>query len=135
LAKIPSTVVDSIREQANIVEIIGQYVQLKKAGKNYLGLCPFHNEKTPSFSVAEDKQIFHCFGCGKGGNVFRFIEEIDHLSFAEAVLKVADLEQIPIDHALRVSQPGTVESSPLLALYDKAMQFYHHILVKWGSNH
>ena len=129
LAKIPSTVVDSIREQANIVEIIGQYVQLKKAGKNYLGLCPFHNEKTPSFSVAEDKQIFHCFGCGKGGNVFRFIEEIDHLSFAEAVLKVADLEQIPIDHALRVSQPSTVESSPLLVLHDKAMQFYHHILV------
>ena len=61
--RIPQEVIESIRSQTNIVEVIGQYVQLKKSGKNYLGLCPFHEERTPSFSVAEDKQIFHCFGC------------------------------------------------------------------------
>lgn len=131
MAKIPSNVIDSIREQSNIVDVIGQYVQLKKSGKNYLGLCPFHNEKTPSFSVAEDKQIFHCFGCGKGGNVFRFIEEIEHIPFSEAVLKVADLEQIPIDNALRQinHETGESSSSPAIQLHEKAVQFYHHILV------
>lgn len=131
MAKIPSNVIDSIREQSNIVDVIGQYVQLKKSGKNYLGLCPFHNEKTPSFSVTEDKQIFHCFGCGKGGNVFRFIEEIEHIPFSEAVLKVADLEQIPIDNALRQinHETGESSSSPAIQLHEKAVQFYHHILV------
>ncbi len=66
MARIPQTIIDDIRERSNIVDIVGQYVQLKKSGKNYFGLCPFHNEKSPSFSVAEDKQIFHCFGCGRG---------------------------------------------------------------------
>ena len=72
--RIPQEVIETIRGQTNIVEVIGQYVQLKKSGKNYLGLCPFHEERTPSFSVAEDKQIFHCFVCGIGGNVFNFLQ-------------------------------------------------------------
>ncbi len=94
--RIPQQVIDEVREKTNIVEVIGQYVQLKKSGKNYLGLCPFHEEKTPSFSVAEDKQIFHCFGCGKGGNVYTFLQELEGISFPEAVKKVADMEQIPL---------------------------------------
>ena len=64
--RIPQEVIEEVRHRTNIVDIIGQYVQLKKSGKNYMGLCPFHEERSPSFSVAEDKQIFHCFGCGKG---------------------------------------------------------------------
>src|SRR5699024_2651352 len=101
MAKIPPQVIDDIREKTNIVDIVGQYVQLKKSGKNYTGLCPFHNEKTPSFSVAEDKQFYYCFGCGEGGNVFTFIQEIEGISFTEAVLKVADMENIPIDDSYR----------------------------------
>ncbi|EQC2288214.1 CHC2 zinc finger domain-containing protein, partial [Listeria monocytogenes] len=72
MARIPEEVIDQVRNQADIVDIIGNYVQLKKQGRNYSGLCPFHGEKTPSFSVSPEKQIFHCFGCGKGGNVFSF---------------------------------------------------------------
>ena len=79
--RIPEEVLQDIRESTNIVDVVGQYVQLKKSGKNYFGLCPFHEEKSPSFSVVEDKQIFHCFGCGKGGNVFRFIEELKAIHF------------------------------------------------------
>lgn len=70
MARIPEEVIDQVRNQADIVDIIGNYVQLKKQGRNYSGLCPFHGEKTPSFSVSPEKQMFHCFGCGKGGNVF-----------------------------------------------------------------
>ena len=90
--RIPQQVIDEVREKTNIVEVIGQYVQLKKSGKNYLGLCPFHEEKTPSFSVAEDKQIFHCFGCGKGGNVYTFLQELEGITFPEAV-KILQLNQ------------------------------------------
>lgn len=87
MQRIPEETIDQIRNQADIVDVIGNYVQLKKQGRNYIGLCPFHGEKTPSFSVSPEKQIFHCFGCGKGGNVFSFLMEHDHLSFVESVKK------------------------------------------------
>jgi DNA primase len=131
--RIPQQVIDEVRSRTNIVEIIGRYVQLKKTGKNYSGLCPFHSEKTPSFSVAEDKQLFKCFGCGKGGNVFTFIQEIEHVSFPEAVVKVADIEQIPIDVALPTHRedvtPETRTENELISLHEKAKEMYHHILV------
>ena len=69
---IPSNLIDEVRSAVNIVDIISQYVSLTKKGKDYVGLCPFHQEKTPSFTVSESKQFFKCFGCGKGGNVFKF---------------------------------------------------------------
>lgn len=72
MARIPEEVIDQVRNQADIVDIIGNYVQLKKQGRNYSGLCPFHGEKTPSFSVSPEKQMFHCFGCGKEGMFFLF---------------------------------------------------------------
>ena len=77
-----------IRERASIVEVISDYLTLKKVGSNYLGLCPFHAEKTPSFTSNEEKGIFHCFGCGAGGNVFNFLMQYDHLNFPEAVERV-----------------------------------------------
>lgn len=129
--RIPQQVIDEVREKTNIVEVIGQYVQLKKSGKNYLGLCPFHEEKTPSFSVAEDKQIFHCFGCGKGGNVYTFLQELEGISFPEAVKKVAELEQIPL--AIEISsEPVTQTSSgqqQLIALHERTRDLYHHLLM------
>ena len=74
----------------DIVDVISDYVQLKKSGRNYFGLCPFHNEKTPSFSVAQDKQIYHCFGCGVGGNVINFLMRRENYDFVEAVKVLAD---------------------------------------------
>jgi DNA primase len=122
-----------VRQQTNIVDVVGQYVQLKKSGKNYLGLCPFHNEKSPSFSVAEDKQIFHCFGCGKGGNVFSFIQEIEGLSFPESVEKVADLANISVSLNLtnrpQVVSPKVLEESQLIQIHEKTSELYHHILM------
>lgn len=88
--KIPNDVIDDVRSQTNIVDVVGQYVQLKKSGNNLFGICPFHDEKTPSFSVSEEKQIFHCFSCGRGGNVFKFLMELEQISFPEAVTKIAD---------------------------------------------
>jgi len=82
--------VDEVRAAADIVKVVGDYVKLRKAGANYVGLCPFHQEKTPSFAVHPAKQIFHCFGCGVGGDVFKFVMMIDSLSFPEALRRVAE---------------------------------------------
>ncbi|MGA3287363.1 MAG: DNA primase [Bacteroidota bacterium] len=81
--------IDEVRNANDIVEVISGYVQLKKRGKNYLGLCPFHTEKTPSFTVSAEKQMYHCFGCNKGGNIFTFLMEMDKISFVEAVRSLA----------------------------------------------
>ena len=83
--QIPQEIIERIREMADIVDVVSRHVELRRAGTNYKGLCPFHEEKTPSFMVSPDKQIFHCFGCGKGGNVFTFLIEIEGVSFPEAV--------------------------------------------------
>ncbi len=132
--RIPQEVIEEVRHRTNIVDIIGQYVQLKKSGKNYMGLCPFHEERSPSFSVAEDKQIFHCFGCGKGGTVFNFLQEIEGISFPESVKRVADLEHLSVDFDW--SEPREVADTPenqqrrsLLQLHSKAAELYQHILV------
>src|SRR5215831_17187415 len=81
---------DRVKQQADIVRVIGDYVRLKKSGQNFTGLCPFHGEKTPSFAVHPVKQIFHCFGCGKGGDVFTFVMEMEKCQFPEAVRIVAE---------------------------------------------
>jgi DNA primase len=136
MARIPQTIIDDIRERSNIVDIVGQYVQLKKSGKNYFGLCPFHNEKSPSFSVAEDKQIYHCFGCGRGGNVFGFLQELEGLNFPEAVLKVAEISDIPLDEQYKQTEAIDATSSQqnqLIALHEKAAEVYHHMLVNTAA--
>lgn len=89
MAFVKQEILDEIREKADLVEIIGAYIPLKKAGRNFRALCPFHHEKTPSFIVSADKQIFHCFGCGEGGNVFDFIMKHERLNFPEALEAVA----------------------------------------------
>lgn len=83
------SIIDEVRQANDIVDVISQYVHLKRSGRNYFGLCPFHNEKSPSFSVSPDKQIFHCFGCGVGGNVFTFLSKIENIGFIEAVQNLA----------------------------------------------
>ena len=89
-------ILSNIRESNDIVEVISQYVHLKRSGRNYFGLCPFHNEKSPSFSVSPDKQIFHCFGCGAGGNVTTFISKIEGVGFKEAVEILAERANITL---------------------------------------
>ena len=84
--------IDEIRNSNDIVDIISQYVILKRSVRNFFGLCPFHKEKTPSFSVSPDKQIFHCFGCGAGGNVIHFISKIENVDFKES-LELAGTER------------------------------------------
>jgi DNA primase len=88
-----------IRSRASIVEVISDYVTLKKAGRNYMGLCPFHTEKTPSFTVSEEKEIYHCFGCQAGGSVFHFLMQYDHLTFPESVERVAARYGITVERS------------------------------------
>ena len=93
---IPERVINEIRDRADIVEIIDSYVHLKKTGGNFKALCPFHPEKTPSFVVSPQKQIFHCFGCGEGGNVFHFLMKHQNLSFVDAVKHVAAIVGVEV---------------------------------------
>ncbi len=87
---------EKVKQQADIVRVIGEYVRLKKTGQNFTGLCPFHQEKTPSFAVHPVRQIYHCFGCGVGGDVFKFVMELDKCTFPEALRTVAEKCGIPI---------------------------------------
>lgn len=103
---IPTSTIDRVREANDIVEIVGAVLPLKKAGANYIALCPFHNEKTPSFSVNGQKQIFHCFGCQQGGDVFKFIQQYEGLSFTEAVQRLAERANIAIDFGANKEDRG-----------------------------
>ena len=89
-------ILNEVKENNDIVEVISQYVHLKRSGRNYFGICPFHNEKSPSFSVSPDKQIFHCFGCGVGGNVISFISKIEGIGFKEAIETLAERANISL---------------------------------------
>jgi len=95
--QIPEHKIEEIRQSINIVDVISPFVQLRKRGRNYLGICPFHTEKTPSFTVSEEKQIFHCFGCHIGGNVFKFLMEYEKISFVEAVQELAEQSGITLE--------------------------------------
>lgn len=126
---IDKEIISDIKNSVNIVEIIGEVVALTKAGRNYLGLCPFHGEKTPSFNVVEEKQFYHCFGCGKSGDVFKFIEDYRGVSFMDAVQIVADRAGFPleIEHSRK-----ELSTHPHQALYDihaEAARFYHAVLM------
>ena len=89
-------ILDEVKSSNDIVDVISQYISLKRSGRNYFGLCPFHNEKSPSFSVSPDKQIFHCFGCGVGGNVISFISKIEGIGFKESIEVLAERANIKL---------------------------------------
>jgi DNA primase len=97
MKRISEQTIELVRSSADLVEVVGSYIELKKKGRNFLGLCPFHGEKTPSFSVSPDKQIYKCFGCGEGGGVINFLMAIDTLSFIESVEKLAEMYNIKIE--------------------------------------
>lgn len=130
-SRISEEVIEQIRSSADIVDIVGEYVQLTKRGRNWFGLCPFHGESTPSFSVTSDKQIFHCFGCGAGGNVITFLMDIENLSFQEALSRLGQRT----GHEIEVSAPSNGAPAPsqadnrLIAMHEFAADMYHHILL------
>ena len=126
---IPEATVDQVLKAVNIADYIGQYVQLRKTGQNLFGLCPFHEEHTPSFSVNEPKQIFHCFSCGRGGNVFKFVMDYDNATFPEAVKKVADFAGIPLDVQVGQAAPVDPEVAKQQHILQDTADLYHHILV------
>ena len=126
MPKIPQNTIDRIRDQADIVDIISKEIELKKKGVNYFGLCPFHDENTPSFSVSPSKQIYHCFGCGNGGNVFTFLMEFQKLNFYEAVKSLADKYNIIIDIPKKDSVSS--EYSFLYDVHEKATLLYQNNL-------
>ncbi len=129
---IPEGKIVEIRERANILEVISDFVSLKKAGKNYLGLCPFHSEKTPSFTVNEEKGIFHCFGCGAGGSVFNFLMRANSLSFPEAVKELAKRYQItlPSRELSAAEKARRSLNAQFFELNEIAAEYYHRLLVE-----
>ncbi|HEL1629615.1 TPA: DNA primase [Streptococcus suis] len=123
--------ITEIKQALNIVDVIGETVALTKAGRNYVGLCPFHGEKTPSFNVIEDKQFYHCFGCGKSGDVFKFVEEVRGVSFADAAAILAEKAGFQVDVTPSYHQEEK-RVSPHQVLYDihrDAAKFYHALLM------
>ena len=127
MSRIPQETIDRINDNADIVDIVSKSVDLKKRGRNFFGLCPFHEEKTPSFSVAPDKGIYHCFGCGKGGNAVNFIIENEKLSFVEAI------QQLGQHLGIQVEFSGSNESKNLFdnlyKIHEDASSLYHQTLL------
>ena len=127
---IPDNIINEIRDRADIVAVISEHVVLKKAGRNFKGLCPFHSEKTPSFSVSSEKRIYHCFGCGTGGNVFKFLMEIQHISFPDAIKILAERTGIPLPRNTSGHHPDPrqKERDALRKLNESATRYFQSLL-------
>ncbi len=125
-------IIDDVRSNSNIVDIIGEHVNLKKNGNNYIGLCPFHNEKTPSFSVNESKQFFYCFGCQKGGSIFTFLMEYEHMTFQESIKYLADRAGMIIPETEMTAEEKKISSirEQIREINHKAVNYYHYCLNK-----
>lgn len=131
MALIKEEDISQVRDRINIVDVISDYISLKKAGRSFKGLCPFHKEKTPSFIVDPEKQLFHCFGCDEGGNVFNFLMKIDHMDFATAVETVAKKAGYSLTY---LSSPESKKrkrhKDSLYDINEEALNFYHDCLMK-----
>src|SRR5947207_5544968 len=116
---------EQIRAPNDIVDVIGSYLPLKRAGANFVAVCPFHKEKTPSFNVNPQRQIFHCFGCHKGGDVFTFVKEYENIDFPDVLRRLAERAKIPLEY-----EQGTGESRHLK---EKLLQVHDQITQRWQS--
>ena len=130
MARYSDELIDDVRNSNDIVDVISQYVVLKRSGRNFFGLCPFHKEKSPSFSVSPDKQIFHCFGCGVGGNVFHFISKIENVNFVESVNILAERAGIPLPTLDNRDSRLELLKSKVYEINTIAAEFYHQNLYK-----
>src|ERR1017187_5543708 len=118
---------EQIRAASDIVDVIGSYLPLKRAGANFVALCPFHKEKTPSFNVNPNRQIFHCFGCHKGGDVFTFVKEYENVDFPEAVRRLADRAKIPLEHEKNAGEQQSRH------IKERLLQVHEQITQRWQS--
>lgn len=131
--RIDQSVINEIKDKTDILDLVSEYVKLEKRGRNYIGLCPFHDEKTPSFTVSEDKQICHCFGCKKGGNVFQFTQEIKDVPFVEAVKELGERVNIKVDVGqTQYNQQSQMASDDLkmIEMHELIQDYYHYALMK-----
>lgn len=129
MSRIPEETIQQIKQSVDIVDVINQYVHLTKRGSNYTCSCPFHEDNNPSFSVSQTKQIFKCFSCGRGGTVFRFLQEIEGISFVEAVQKTAEFGDVPIQIDT-YQKPVEPSHQAALDIHRKTQEFYHYYLTK-----
>ena len=121
---IPEQFIDELLARSDILDVVGHYVHLNKKGANYWGLCPFHNEKTPSFSVSQEKQIYKCFGCGKGGGAINFVMELDNLPFRDAVAVLAKRAGLEVPDS-GYSAGAKERREKLLAINNQAARTFH----------
>ena len=124
-----SEVKERVRDANDIVDIIGERVQLKRQGKNYIGLCPFHQEKTPSFTVSPEKQLFYCFGCQVGGDVFKFIELWERIDFRDSLEILAERAGIPLQEQTRGEQRRQQERKSLYRVLSLSARYYRYTFV------
>ena len=109
--RIPQAFIDNVRSKVNIVDVIGQYTQLVKKGRQWTGSCPFHDDRHPSLFVEENKQVFNCFSCGRSGSVFSFIMEKEGYSYPEAILSLAESVDIPIDSSISANNGNQIDGT------------------------
>ncbi|WP_278364404.1 DNA primase [Leuconostoc lactis] len=134
-SRIPDAFIDEVRKKVNIVDVIGEYTQLVKRGRQWNGSCPFHDDRHPSLFVEENKQVFNCFSCGRSGSVFSFIMEKEGLSYPEAVLSLAEKADMPVDQQLTVQAAHPIDSrtQAIYDLHSAAQRLYQHILLNTTS--
>ncbi len=137
MARLPQAFLDDLLDRLDIVEVIDRRVKLKKAGKNYSACCPFHEEKTPSFSVNPERQFYHCFGCGAGGNALGFVMDYERLDFREAVKSLAQTVglEVPKDDPRGSREPPKDQNKPLYEALEQASKFYEHALRQHAERH
>ena len=127
---IPENILDQVRQSNDIVEVIGAYFPLKRKGAGFWALCPFHKEKSPSFQVNQQKQIWHCFGCGAGGNVFTFVMKYENLDFVAVVRRLAERAHITLEFEEAPGAPTRDQRELLFKLHEQATEFFHRLLMK-----
>ncbi len=134
MGKIPENILNEIQDKCDIVEVISSYIPLKPSGRNFKACCPFHHEKTPSFVVSPDKQIYHCFGCNSGGNVFNFLKEYEKVDFIDAVKMLAEKTGVKLPESRSHGDQDDSLVSVLYSVNDIAANYYSNLLEKLDSS-
>lgn len=136
MSKIPDSFVEDLRRRIEIVDVVSEYVQLRRAGRSFVGLCPFHNERSPSFSVSAERQMFHCFGCGAGGTVIRFVMDIEGLTFVESVVKLAERAgvELPFEIQPEAQDLSVVSRNQRMKdAHELAAKYFNYILMNTAA--
>src|SRR5437588_5940629 len=127
----PADAVAEVKARLDIVEVVGQYVRLQRSGRQHVGLCPFHSEKTPSFSVSQERQAWYCFGCQEGGDLLSFVQKIERIGFRDALEQLAERAGVELERDRGAGREASRRRKLVLELNLKAQAFYEHLL--WGT--